>query len=102
MKVVNMIERAIDRHEASLCDINKSINKINVDLSVLISRHEELEKKTNEILVLANRHQNRGYGIIKAIRENITTFMAVTVPFLGIIGTILYEIGKYLRNLPAP
>lgn len=112
-----MYNKMVENHELSIRDINSSILKMTVDLNVLITeqkhmketidkifqfidemkeKNEEFYKKIDELEL--NRQQKA--SLFKAIRENITGIVAVMVPFLGIIGTILYEVGKYLRNLP--
>lgn len=110
-------EKMVENHETSIRDLTATVHKISVDLNVLINDHKHLkdnidkilthfeENKKKEEFFLAKIHEiekskHSKVELSKAIKDNMHLIATVGLPALGIIGTILYEIGKYLRNLP--
>lgn len=111
------LEKMIDYHESAISGLNTLVNKLTIDLSVLISEFKTLKKSTEKLVeIIEDTKKNEklfleklesikvGYsiGFFDFIKTHLTTIAAVSVPSLGVIGTILYEIGKYLRHLPPP
>jgi hypothetical protein len=117
MEKNNGLEKMIDSHESEIRDLNKIVNKILIDLNILISEHKNLKELTEKILGRVEENKKKEDALFqrleyienekkhksslwKAIKDNATTVAAIGTPAIGIGGTILYEIGKYLRNLP--
>lgn len=104
------IEKVVDNHETAIRELNKNVNKIAIDLNILINNHAHLQTTTNKILekneilcdkidTIEREREFKG-SLWKAIKNNATTVAAVALPSAGVIGTVLYEVGKYLRHLP--
>lgn len=106
------IEKMIDTHDIDIRELNSNLHKISVDLNVLITNHKFLQDNVsklitnNEILFekmdKIESDRRLKVTIWNHVKENSKTILAVALPSVGVIGTILYEVGKYLRHLPVP
>lgn len=96
------ILKLIDYHDKTVRELNRNVARMDIEFNALLRKHECLEAFVNQKKSVSSKAppSHSRSTILKAIKENLSTFTTVMVAVIGATGTILFEVGKYLRNLP--